>query len=246
MAKKISEIGAGIVEALSDSTLIEIEKDGDSGHTSLGAMKAFISPIVVNEAWDDFPAADTLDAGAIAFCNSHPLFVGSYWKAISALNLWAPLSGEVLIGISGYPVTTEDGTAEQIVSQYSIGAGMAFAPASLALFHIFTKSSGAIAATMRVRMGPVGDLTDPVIQTVDLLAASRSPEVRSDIKFTANDACCVSPSLDNGAIDAAVVTSDVAISDVTAAGQIVTVTIEHASAGVTVTLKSGYMKLIVL
>ncbi len=151
-----------------------------------------------------------------------------------------------MLGISTEEITTEDGTIEQIVFQSPMGANMAFAIATLSLFHAFTKSSGAIAATMRVRIGPEGDLTDPVVQTVSLSATSRSPEVRSTIKFTANDACSVSQSLDNGTIDPTVVLSDVAIDDVTLEDQFITITIQHALSGVTVTLKNGYTKLIVL
>lgn len=246
MGKKISEVGGGIDAALTSATLFEIEKAGASGHTSLDEIKKFISPVVASENWADLPDPATLQSGNIVFCSDYPLYVGSYWKAVPVLGLYAPLAGEVLLGIIPYAITTEDGTAEQIVFQYPIGAGMAFAPVAMAFLHAFSKSSGAIAATMRIRLGPNGDVTDPVVQTVSLLAASRSPEVRSDIKFMANDACSSSPSLDNGVIDPTVVSSDVSISDVTAEDQFVTVTIEHASAGVTVTLKNGFMKLIVL
>lgn len=244
MGKKISDMTGS--PDLTGSEEFEIEVDGETFKTHLDAMRGFISPFVVNENWEDFPSAATVKAGALGFCRSHPAHVGSYWKAIPWGPLWAPLSGEVLLGITGV-ATTEDDTAEQIVWQYSIGASMAFPAAALLLFHALEKSSGAIAATMRVRIGPNGDLTDPVVQTVSLQAASRSPEVRTDIKFTATDACSVSPSLDNGAIDPTVVSSDVTFGgDITAENQYVSVTIEHASAGVTVTIKNGFMKLIVV
>lgn len=130
MGKKISEVGGGVDTSLTSATLFEIEKAGASGHTSLGEMAKFISPIVANENWPDLPDPATLEQGAIVFCASHPSGVGSYYKAIPAFGLYAPLSGDVLLGISVGDLSTEDGTAEQIVSQYEMGAKMGFGGAA--------------------------------------------------------------------------------------------------------------------
>lgn len=169
--------------------------------------------------WASKPEASSIPANALVFINDFPLAgaIGSWWKPLPVFNLYAPISGDLLLSIN-FDKSPTDGTSDdQKMQSVFIPAGVISPNYRVEVTTAFSKDSGAIAGTYRFRIGATDTDADAVVHEVTVDAATRSGKIQSDIYFvgTAN-AVSVTPTTDGSVSQSTTVwPADVTIDDYT-------------------------------
>lgn len=202
---------------------------------------------VISGTWSDIMDNVTYyKQSDVIHCTDTPTLAGSFWKVLvldpGVSQYLLPLSGDCILGAPVNTVMIDD-TTEQIVFQYTIPSRMIFPGMEIKASSFFEKSSGAIASTFRIRIGNAGDLTDDIVQSVSLQAASLSPSVLSNLRFINTSDVVGIPSTDDYRVDSlSAPLSPVTIDD-TLLDTYITITTQNASSGAVLTLLSGSARL---
>lgn len=236
MGKKISELGTGITTALDGSEQFEIEKTGVSGRTNLENLKKFISPVAAVGFIGDLPPASELEPGDFVFNASTPAYIGSMMQAIPDLGLFADLTLGAVFAIDG-GVVSGDNTDEQTLCSYPIPPAAKVFVGKMRLDMLVSKSSAAIGATLRVRIGANGDATDALIQSVSLSAATRTARVWSEIFVKDSTTVISNFPMENGTDDVSQIVVPVTVPDLSGGSALVSISVQHAATGCNTTLE---------
>lgn len=230
MGKKISELGSGVTTALDGSELFEIEKGAASGRTDLQNLKKFISPVVAVGFIGDLPSAGDLNYGEFVFNASQPPYVGSMMQAIPGIDKFVDM-GSTSIFAFGVDIVSGDNTDEQILCSFSVPPTAKIFLDSIRLDMLVSKSSAAIGATLRVRIGVNGDATDTLIQSVSLSAATRTARILSAIFVNDSTTVFSNFPLENGTDDVSQVVAPITVPDLSDGDVKVSISIQHAATG---------------
>ena len=201
-----------------------------------------VSARVGSFAWSARPNAADLPADSLVFINDFPIAgLGSWWKAIPAFGAFAPMAGDMLLA-STVDVSILDNTSEQIVGLMPpLPVGIIFG--GLSRFSIdvqLAKSTGAIACTYRIRVGDTGTTSDPIVHEVTLGATARSARINSSLIFVDDTSVTACPTASGEFGESTTVwPASVTIPDVTADTTYITMSLQMASSGGTVTVKNA-------
>lgn len=236
MGKKISELGTGITTALDGSEQFEIEKTGVSGRTNLENLKKFISPVAAVGFIGDLPDPATLEVGDLVFNASNPAYLGSMLYAQPSTGLYSDLGLGSVIGLDG-GITSGDNTDEQTLCSFAIPPTAKIFVGRMQLGMLVSKSSAAIGATLRVRIGANGDATDTLIQSVSLSAATRTARVWSEIFVKDYTTVISNFPMENGTDDVSQIVVPVTVPDLSGGSALVSISVQHAATGCNITLE---------
>lgn len=183
--------------------------------------------------WAGRPAANTLAADAIVFFSDFPFpgVIGSFWKAIPITNAYAPLSGDLLLSVNLGKAPTDGSSDDQKMQSIAIPIGMIPPNFRIEIACAFSKDSGAIAGTYRVRWGENDDDTDPVIHEVAVAASTRSDKIQTDVFVVSNTSVSVTPTPNGNTVESTNVwPADVTIPDLSDTATFISVYFEPAGA----------------
>lgn len=189
--------------------------------------------------WADRPAASTLQHGDLILVTDYPAYFGSVWMANPVLNFYTSQSGNTFIAVNYLPSDSDDSGTEQILQAHGILAAylIGFLPID---FDILISKSGATdSATIKLRMGTAGDLTDPVIATFSMSAAQRKIRLTPSAQITSPTTINCQPELatDNTSNNAWL--ADVTIHDISNA-LIISLSVQLSGTTDTATVQSFY------
>lgn len=140
--------------------------------------------------WAGRPDPATLTAGSLIHVNEEPTLLESIFIS-SPLGLYIPASGNFFIGSTDLPSDSDLSGDEQILTQYQTLTGYLIVGLPLVANFGFAKSGSTDSATFRIRVGAVGDLTDPVVATYTMAAADLSyPNISALMLTTASTIQC--------------------------------------------------------
>ena len=134
--------------------------------------------------WDGKPAASTLDHGDLIFVTDHPAYFGSAWVAIPVFGLYIPQTGNFFVGANYTPSDSDNSGTEQILQSHGILAAylVDFLPIDFDI--LISKSGTTDSATIKLRLGTEGDLSDPVLATFSMSAAQRKIRLTPSAEIT--------------------------------------------------------------
>ncbi len=134
------------------------------------------------------PDASSLPHEAIIFLNDAPTFFGGYWMAIPEANVYQPVNGELTVhSLNGEPVTDNSGT-EQILTSFSMPAGLYIPNGTLELDIGVAKSAVAETCVIRVRVGTTGTIADTSLLGFTMGAPARSTMIKPGFRFVSSNA----------------------------------------------------------
>ena len=192
-------------------------------------------PVAYSGTWALKPAANTIDADQIVFINDFPLAgaIGSWWKSVPIINVYAPFSGDLLLSGNGGKVATDGSATDHNMQSVIIPEGVLLEGVRIEISCAFSKDSGAIAGTYRVRIGTANTSADATVHQVAVLAATRSDKIQSEIFFVSTTSVSVTPTANGGALESTTVwPADVTIPDVTSNDNYISVWFEPAGLAV--------------
>lgn len=237
MGKKISELGSGVTTALDGSELFEIEKGAASGRTDLQNLKKFISPVVASGFIGDLPPASELNAGEFVFNASQPAFIGSMMQVIPGIEKFVDMASTSIFALGG-DIVSGDNTDEQILCNFHVPPTAKILLGSIRFDMLVSKSSAAIGATLRVRIGVNGDATDTLIQSVSLSAATRTARILSTIFVKDSTTVISNFPMENGTDDVSQIVVPVTVPDLSDGDVQISISIQHAATGCNTTIES--------
>jgi len=206
-------------------------------------------PVAYSGVWADRPAASSLTANDQIFITDFPEAggIGSWFRPITVLDIFSPLAGQMFTA-TNFADDPTDGTAtDQKVLETFYPEGLLRNPYKIKINTMFSKDSGVIAGTYRVRIGTAGDDTDAVVHTVAIAADTRSDSIQTDIMIGLGDETAIVCPTANGGVSESTTPwpSPVAIPNTSANGVYVSVWFEPAGATI-ITVKNATMLLFVL
>lgn len=140
--------------------------------------------------WAGRPDPATLPGGSLIHVNEYPTLLESIFIS-SQIGLYFPASGNFFIGSTDSPSDSDLSGDEQILTQYQTLTDYLIVGLPLVANFGFAKSGSTDSATFRIRVGAVGDLTDPVIATYTMSAAELSyPNISALMYTTASTIQC--------------------------------------------------------
>lgn len=237
MGKKISELGSGVTTALDGSELFEIEKGAASGRTDLQNLKKFISPVVASGFIDDLPSAGDLNYGEFVFNASQPAYIGSMMQAVPGIERFVDLASTSVFALGG-DIVSGDNTDEQILCNFQVPPTAKILVGGLRFDMLVSKSSAAIGATLRVRIGANGDATDALVQSVSLSAATRTARVLSVIFIKDSTTVFSNFPLENGTDDVSQIVAPITVPDLSDGDVQISISIQHAATGCNTTIET--------
>ncbi len=192
-----------------------------------------------NGTWDGKPAASELDHGDLIFVTDHPVYFGSVWIAIPVVGSYIPQTGNLYIAASYLPSDSDDSGTEQILQLHSIPAAFLFDGVPLDFDVLISKSGATDSATIKLRLGTEGDLTDPVIATFSMSAAQRKLRLTPSAQITSSTTINCQPELatDNASNNAWL--ADVTIPNISNA-LIISLSVQLSGTTDTATVQSFY------
>lgn len=164
--------------------------------------------------WDGKPAASELEYGDVILVTDHPTYFGAVWIANPLLNVYTTQSGNSLVTASYLPSDSDTSGTDQILRLQNIPAAFLFGGVPLDFDVLISKSGATDSATIKLRMGTAGDLTDPVIATFSMSAAQRKIRLTPSAQITSPTTINCQPELatDNASNNAWL--ADVTIPDI--------------------------------
>ena len=205
------------------------------GIRAAGSGSGSPAKMAYSGTWAGRPSAITLNPSDLLFINDFPLdgAIGSWWKPIPWLDLYAPLSGDLLLSVNLNKVPTNGSAGDQQVQSVFIPAGIFTPNWRIEAVTGFSKDSGAIAGTYRFRIGENNDDTDTVVHTVSIAAATRSDKIQTDIYFIDTTTAVVTPTANGGVSESTTVwPADVTVADLFTADTYFSVWFEPAGSTV--------------
>lgn len=134
--------------------------------------------------WAGKPDASTLQQGDLIYITDHPEYFGSVWIANPFLSLYIPQTGNSFVASSYTPSDSDDSGIDQILQSANIPAAFLFDGLPLDFDILISKSGATDSATIKLRMGTAGDLTDPVIAAFSMSAAQRKLRLTPSAQIT--------------------------------------------------------------
>lgn len=189
--------------------------------------------------WDGKPAASTLDHGDLIFVTDSPVFFGSVWIAQPLLSLYSPQSGNLFIAANYIPSDSDDSGIDQILQSANTPAAFLSYLLPLDFDILISKSGTTDSATIKLRIGTEGDLTDPVIATFSMSAAQRKIRLTPSAQITSPTTINCQPELatDNASNNAWL--ADVTIPNISNA-LIISLSVQLSGTTDTATVQSFY------
>lgn len=199
--------------------------------------------------WAGRPEVSTLTDSDQIFITDFPEAggIGSWFRPITVLDIFSPLAGQMFTA-TNFADDPTDGTAtDQKVLETFYPEGLLRNPYKIKINTMFSKDSGVIAGTYRVRIGTAGDDTDAVVHTVAIAADTRSDSIQTDIMIGLGDETAIVCPTANGGVSESTTPwpSPVAIPNTNTNGVYVSVWFEPAGATI-ITVKNATMLLFVL
>lgn len=189
--------------------------------------------------WAGKPSAATLGYGDAIFVTDIPALFGSAWYANPGLDAYYPQTGNWLVSAIYSPSDSDASGIDQILQSANIHAAYLFNVVPLDFDILISKSGTTDSATIKLRMGTAGDLTDPVIATFSMSAAQRKLRLTPSAQLTSSTTINCQPELatDNASNNAWL--ADVTIPDVSNALTL-SLSVELSGTTDTVTCHSFY------
>lgn len=206
-------------------------------------------PLAYSGPFAGRPAVSTLTDSDQVFFTDFPNAdgVGSWFRPITALDIFSPLAGQMFTAANFADVPTDGTATDQKVLETFYPEGLLRNPYKIKINTMFSKDSGVIAGTYRVRIGTAGDDTDAVVHTVAIAADTRSDSIQTDIMIGLGDETAIVCPTANGGVSESTTPwpSPVAIPNTNENGVYVSVWFEPAGATI-ITAKNATMLLFVL
>lgn len=189
--------------------------------------------------WAGKPSAETLGYGDAIFVTDIPAYFGSVWYANPGFDAYYPQTGNWLISAIYPPSDSDTSGIDQILQSANIHAAYLFNMVPLDFDILISKSGTTDSATIKLRMGTAGDLTDPVIATFSMSAAQRKLRLTPSAQITSSTTINCQPELatDNASNNAWL--ADVTIPDISNALTL-SLSVELSGTTDTVTCHSFY------
>lgn len=189
--------------------------------------------------WADKPDPSTLQYGDLIYITNNPEYFGSVWSAVPLFGIYAPQTGNVFIGADYLTHDSDDSGTDQIIKSTAILENYLFSGSPLDFDVLLSKSGTTDSATIKLRLGTEGDLSDPVFATFTMSAADRKLRVMPSAQITsATTINCQSELIGAGSSTAAWA-DDVTIPDVSNALTL-SLSVELSGTTDTVTCHSFY------
>ena len=134
--------------------------------------------------WAGRPAASELNHGDVILVTDHPAYFGSVWIADPLLNVYISQTGNAFVAASYSPSDSDDSGMDQILQSANIPAAFLLDGIPLDFDVLISKSGKNDSATIKLRIGTEGDLTDPVIATFSMSAAQRKIRLTPSAQIT--------------------------------------------------------------
>ncbi len=145
--------------------------------------------------WADKPSAATLQHGDLILITDHPAFFGSIWVAIPDGYIYGPLTGNYFVSASYDPSDSDASGIDQVLHLGNIPAAYLLNGLPLDFDILISKSGTTDSATIKLRMGTAGDLSDPVIATFSMSAAQRKLRLTPSAQITSQTTINCQPEL---------------------------------------------------
>lgn len=145
--------------------------------------------------WAGKPAASTLEHGDVILVTDHPTYFGSVYIANPLLNVYSSQTGNAFIVADYFPSDSDTSGTDQILKLQNIPAAFLFVGVPLDFDVLISKSGATDSATIKLRMGTAGDLTDPVIATFSMSAAQRKLRLTPSVQLTSATSVNCQPEL---------------------------------------------------
>lgn len=189
--------------------------------------------------WAGKPAASTLQYGDLIYITDLPEYFGSAWLAVPIVGVYVPQTGNFLVATSYIPSDSDDSGIDQILQSTNIPAAFLFDGLPLDFDILISKSGATDSATIKLRMGTAGDLTDPVIATFSMSASQRKIRLTPSAQITSPTTINCQPELatDNASNNAWL--ADVTIPDISNA-LIISLSVQLSGTTDTATVQSFY------
>ena len=164
--------------------------------------------------WAGKPDPSTLQYGDLIYLTDLPEYFGSVWLAVPLVGIYMPQTGNWLISAIYSPSDSDTSGTDQILELQNIPAAFLFGGVPLDFDILISKSGTTDSATIKLRMGTAGDLTDPVIATFSMSAAQRKLRLTPSAQITSSTTINCQPELatDNASNNAWL--ADVTIPDI--------------------------------
>jgi len=134
--------------------------------------------------WAGRPAASELNHGDVILVTDHPAYFGSVWIADPLLNVYISQTGNGFVAARYSPYDSDTSGTDQILELQNIPAAFLFDGIPLDFDVLISKSGATDSATIKLRIGTEGDLTDPVIATFSMSAAQRKIRLTPSAQIT--------------------------------------------------------------
>lgn len=134
--------------------------------------------------WADKPDPSTLQYGDLIYITNHPVYFGSVWLAVPLVGIYMPQTGNLFVVASYTPSDSDDSGIDQILQSANIPAAFLFDGLPLDFDILISKSGTTDSATVKLRLGTEGDLSDPVIATFSMSAAQRKLRLTPSAQIT--------------------------------------------------------------
>lgn len=134
--------------------------------------------------WADKPDPSTLQYGDLIYITNHPEYFGSVWSAVPLVGVYIPQTGNVFIAADYQPHDSDDSGTDQIIKSTEILANYLLSGATIDFDILISKSGTTDSATIKLRLGTEGDLSDPVFATFTMSAADRKLRVMPSALLT--------------------------------------------------------------
>lgn len=189
--------------------------------------------------WAGKPDPSTLQYGDLIYITDLPEYFGSVWLAVPIVGRYMPQTGNWLISIIYSPSDSDASGIDQILQSSNIPAAYLLDGLPLDFDILISKSGTTDSATIKLRMGTAGDLTDPVIATFSMSAAQRKIRLTPSAQITSSTTINCQPELatDNASNNAWL--ADVTIPDISNALTL-SLSVELSGTTDTVTCHSFY------
>lgn len=189
--------------------------------------------------WAGKPSAETLGYGDAIFVTDIPAYFGSVWYANPVIDAYYPQTGNWLVSAIYSPSDSDASGIDQVLHLVNIPTAYLFNITPLDFDILISKSGTTDSATIKLRMGTAGDLTDPVIATFSMSAAQRKLRLTPSAQMTSSTTINCQPELatDNASNNAWL--ADVTIPDISNALTL-SLSVELSGTTDTVTCHSFY------
>lgn len=145
--------------------------------------------------WADKPDPSTLQYGDLIYITDCPEYFGSVWSAAPLVGIYVPQSGNFFIAAKYFPVDSDTSGVEQILQVGALLPAYLLDGSPIDFDVLLSKSGTTDSATIKLRIGTEGDLSDPVIATFSMSAAQRKLRLTPSAQITSSTTINCQPEL---------------------------------------------------